>query len=167
MIIDGQQQGLFFIGGPPLVDGGIVLPQFIDAGAFPSAPGFGTRFRLAEEVWKVGSGKGGHRLAMAFETETGFQFVGHQLEVGRLLEGDELLEECADFRRPIWPVVATGELGSELGAFPEEAGAEPVKVGAADLEVVGGVHDVNNPFIELVEEVLKKRVGEAVCELLF
>ena len=26
MIIHGQQQGLFFIGGPPLVDGGIVLP---------------------------------------------------------------------------------------------------------------------------------------------
>lgn len=31
MIIDGQQQGLLFIGRPPLVDGGIVLPQFIDA----------------------------------------------------------------------------------------------------------------------------------------
>ena len=31
MIIDGQQQGLLFMGGPPLVDGGIVLPQFIDA----------------------------------------------------------------------------------------------------------------------------------------
>ena len=31
MIIDGQQQGLLFMGGPPLVDGGIVLPKFIDA----------------------------------------------------------------------------------------------------------------------------------------
>ena len=31
MIIDRQEQGLFFLGGPPLVDGGIVLPQFIDA----------------------------------------------------------------------------------------------------------------------------------------
>ena len=31
MIIHGQQQGLLFIGGPPLVDGGIVLPKFIDA----------------------------------------------------------------------------------------------------------------------------------------
>ncbi len=31
MIIDGQQQRLLFSGGPPLVDGGIVLPQFIDA----------------------------------------------------------------------------------------------------------------------------------------
>ena len=31
MIVDGQQQGLLFTGWPPLVDGGIVLPQFIDA----------------------------------------------------------------------------------------------------------------------------------------
>ena len=31
MIIDRQEQGLFFLGGPPLVNGGIVLPQFIDA----------------------------------------------------------------------------------------------------------------------------------------
>jgi hypothetical protein len=31
MIIHGQQQGLFILGGPPLVDGGIVLPKFIEA----------------------------------------------------------------------------------------------------------------------------------------
>ena len=31
MIIDGQEQSLLFIGWPPLVDGGIVLPEFIDA----------------------------------------------------------------------------------------------------------------------------------------
>lgn len=31
MVINGQQEGLLFIGRPPLVDGGIVLPQFINA----------------------------------------------------------------------------------------------------------------------------------------
>jgi hypothetical protein len=31
MVINGQQEGLLFIGRPPLVDRGIVLPQFIDA----------------------------------------------------------------------------------------------------------------------------------------
>ena len=31
MVIDGQEQGLLFIGRPPLVDGRIVLPEFIDA----------------------------------------------------------------------------------------------------------------------------------------
>ena len=31
MVIHGQEQGLFFIGRPPLVDGGIMLPEFINA----------------------------------------------------------------------------------------------------------------------------------------
>ncbi len=31
MIIDGQKQSLLFVSGPPLVDGGIVLPEFINA----------------------------------------------------------------------------------------------------------------------------------------
>lgn len=31
MIINRQQQGLLFLGGPPLVDGGIMLPQFVEA----------------------------------------------------------------------------------------------------------------------------------------
>ena len=43
---------------------------------------------------------------MALETEAGFQFVGHQLEVGRLLERDELFDEGDRFRRPVWPMVA-------------------------------------------------------------
>jgi hypothetical protein len=64
-------------------------------------------------------------------------------------------------------VVAAGKLGGELGAFLEEAGAEAIKVGAADLEVVGSVCNVNKPFIELFEDVLKKRIGEAFSELLF
>jgi len=54
----------------------------------------------------MGSGVGGHRLAMALETQAHFQFVGHQLEVGRLLEGEELLEEGGGCWRPVRPMVA-------------------------------------------------------------
>jgi hypothetical protein len=114
MIVHREQEGLLFISGPPLMDGGIMLPQFIDARALPSPAGSGPRFRLADEVWEVNSGKGGHRLSMALETESGFQFVGNELEVGRLLEREELLEEGDDFRRPVRPMVAAGELGGEL-----------------------------------------------------
>ena len=167
MIIDGQQQGLLFRGRPPLVDGGIVRPQFIDACAFPAAAGFGTRFRLAEEVWKMSSGEGGHGLAMALETEAGLQFVGHQLEVGRLLEREELLEEGDGGWRPVRPMVAAGELGGELSAVLQPAGAEPVKVGAADLELAGGLREVDQPVIELLKDLLEKQVGEAFGELLF
>ena len=104
---------------------------------------------------------------MALETETGFQFVGHQLEVGRLLEREELLEEGAGGRRPVWPMVAAGELGGEAGTFFEEAGAEPVKVGAADLQLEGGIGDVDQPFIELLEDLLEEQVGEAFGDLFF
>ncbi len=115
----------------------------------------------------MGSGEGRHRFAMALETEAGFQFVGHQLEVGRLLEGEELLEEGEGFRRPVGPMVAAGELGGEVGAFLEEAGAEPVKVGAADLELAGGLREVDQPLLELLKDLLEKQVGEAFGELLF
>jgi hypothetical protein len=83
------------------------------------------------------------------------------------LQGEELLEEGDGLRRPIRPVAAARELGGELGALLEEPGAEPVKVGAADLEVMGGVGDVNDPLVELPEDFLKKRVGEAFGELFF
>ena len=93
---------------------------------------------------------------MALEAQAGFQFVGRQLEVGRLLEREELLEEGDGCRRPVGPMIATGELGGEVGAFSQEAGAEPVKVGAADLELEGGISDVDQPLIELLEDLLDK-----------
>ncbi len=54
----------------------------------------------------MGSGEGGHRLPVALETEAACQFVGHQLEVGWFLEGEELLEEGDGVWRPVWPMVA-------------------------------------------------------------
>ena len=54
-----------------------------------------------------------------------------------------------------------------MGAFAKEAGAEPVKVGATDLELEGGIRDVDQPLIELLEDLLEKQVGEAFCELFF
>src|ERR1017187_1157356 len=104
---------------------------------------------------------------MVLETEAGCQVVGHQLEVGRLLEGEKRREEGDGFRRPVRPMITARELGGELGAFPEEAGAQPVKVRVADLEVVGGLSRVNQPFIELTEDLLEKQVGEAFGDLLF
>ena len=59
----------------------------------------------------MSSGEGGHRFAMALETEAGFQFVGQQLEIGRLLQREELLDEGDGLRRPVGPMIAAGELG--------------------------------------------------------
>jgi hypothetical protein len=40
-------------------------------------------------------------------------------------------------------------------------------VGAADLEVVEGIGSVNVTLVELPEDLLKKQLGEAFCDLLF
>ena len=66
-----------------------------------------------------------------------------------------------------WPMVAARELGGEVGAFPEEAGAKPVKMGAADLELEGGISDVDQPPIELLQDLLEEQVGEAFGDLPF
>lgn len=117
MIIDGQEEGLLVLGWPPLVDGGIVLPEFAQACAFPASAGFETGFWLADKVGEMRSDKSGDRLTMALETEADVQFIGHQLKVGRFLQGDKIFEELAGLRWPIWPVVAPGELGAELCAI--------------------------------------------------
>jgi hypothetical protein len=51
--------------------------------------------------------------------------------------------------------------------FPEKAGAEPVKMGAADLEVVGGIRGINSTLVKLTEDSLEEQVGETFCDLLF
>ena len=45
-------------------------------------------------------------MAVAFEAQACFQFIGHELKVGRLLEREELLEEGDGLRRPVGPMVA-------------------------------------------------------------
>jgi hypothetical protein len=106
-------------------------------------------------------------LPVALETEAGFQFIGHELKVGRLLQRQKLLEEADGCRRPIRPMVATGELGGEPGTFLEEAGAKPVKVGTADLKVLGGINGVNATLVELLKYLLKKQVVQPAGDLLF
>ena len=116
MIIHGEQEGLLRRGGPPLVDGGVVLPEFAQPGTLPAAPGVGAWGWLADEVGEVGADKGGDRLAMPPETEAAGQFIGHQLKVGRFLQRDKSFEELAGFRRPGWPVAAPGEPRAERRA---------------------------------------------------
>ena len=63
------------------------------------------------------SDKSGDRLAMALEAEAARQFIGGQLEVGRLLQRNEVLQELDGHRWPVWPMVPTGEFGTKLGTL--------------------------------------------------
>jgi hypothetical protein len=113
------------------------------------------------------SDKGDDRLSMALEAEAGCQFIGGQLEVGRFLQGNEIPQELDGLRWPVWPMVPTGESGTKLGALSQPAGAQSVKMCATDLEIVGSIRSIDLPFIELLEDSLKERIGEASGQLLF
>src|ERR1044071_9887692 len=59
VVVHSEQEGLLVLSGPPLMDGGIVLPEFAQAGAFPAT----ARLRLAlgqgDQRREVGAGIGG------------------------------------------------------------------------------------------------------------
>ena len=65
MVVHRQQEGLFIVGGPPLVDGGVVLPQFAQAGPFPAATGLGGGCGRTDQERKVTAGVSGDRFTVA------------------------------------------------------------------------------------------------------
>jgi len=95
------------------MDGGVVLPQFAQAGPFPTAAGLGDGRRRTDQEREVTTSVSGDRFAVALESETGGEFVGDELIVGRALERQEGLQEPLDLGRPCAAVVAAGEMESE------------------------------------------------------
>ena len=167
MIIDGQEQSLLGWAGPPLVDGGIMLPQLAEAGTFPPAADLGPRFRLAKQVGKMGAHIGRDRLPVTLETEAPGQLIGDPLKVGRLLPRDKIQQKLAGCRWPDWPMASARRVGTECSAIQEPAGAEAIEVGLADLQVLAGFRPINQPIVKLLENVLEKGAGQAFGQLIF
>jgi hypothetical protein len=76
VIIERQEEGLLVLGGPPLVDGGIVLPEFAHLCALPLSPRLGSRSWRADQPWEVPAGISGDGLAVALEGAAISQFIG-------------------------------------------------------------------------------------------
>ena len=110
MVIHGQQEGLFLFIRPPLVNGGIMLPEFAQASPFPAAAGLGDGRGRTDQQREVSAGVSGDRFAVADESKAGGQFVGDELIVGRPLERQEGLQELLDLGGPGGAMVATGEV---------------------------------------------------------
>jgi hypothetical protein len=130
MIIDGEQEGLLVRGRPPLVDRGVVLPEFADAGALPAAAGLGAGCGGADQEWEVAAGVGGDGFTITVEGEAGGQFVGDELVIGRSLQGEEGLEELLDFVGPGGAMVTTGGSQEKGGGVLEPSGAKAKEVRA-------------------------------------
>ena len=142
-----------------------MLPEFTKPGSLPAATGLGTGFRLADEVWEMGPYKSGYGAPMALEGKAEQQFIGHQLKIGRLLQGDKGFEELDRFGRPVWPVAAAGELWAEHGPVLEPPCAEAVKVGRTNAQEAGGFGGINLVVVKLLEQVLEERGCEAFGQL--
>jgi len=167
MIVHRQQEGLLLWSLPPLVNGRVVLPQFIQARSLPAAARLGLAQRLGDEVGKAGADKGGDRFPMAFETIANIQFIGDELEIRRVLQRDKVLEELADLRWPIRPMISAGEFGAELGTILQPVGSEPVKVSAADLKLFGRFEGIHLALVEQAENLQQERSGQAFSQLFF
>jgi hypothetical protein len=87
VVINRKEESLLIGGGPPLMDGGVVLPQFTYANSLPAAAGLGDRRRRTDQQGEVMAGVSGDGFAVTKESEAGSQFISNELVVGRSLEG--------------------------------------------------------------------------------
>jgi len=166
VIIERQQEGLLVLGGPPLVDGGIVLPEFAHLCALPSSPRFGSRSWRADQPWEVNAGVGGDGLAVALEGAASSQLIGDELVVGRSLERQEGFQELPHILRPSGAMVTSGEVQGKGGRVLKPEGAQTKEMGAADIQQLGGGGSVELPLVEGVQGLLKEREGNALAELM-
>ena len=151
MVIDREEEGLLVLCGPPLVNGGIVLPEFAYLGALPATAGFGERRRRVDQQGEVRAGVGRDGFAGALEGEASRQFIGDELVIGRSLEGQEGLEELLHVVGPVGAMVAAGELEAEGGRVLQPGGAQAEEMGAADVEQLRGGVGVEVALVEGVE----------------
>ena len=138
MIIHRKQEGLFGGGGPPLVNRGVVLPEFADAGPLPAAAGFGAGRGRVDEEREVTAGVGGDGFAVAVERESGGQFIRDELVIGRALQREEGLQKLMHGRRPSHAMSAAGESQGQGRRVLEPGGAEAEQMGATDAQELGG-----------------------------
>ena len=159
MVVDGKEEGLLVVGRPPRVDGGVVLPEFADAGALPTPLGFGDGKRLQDEVGEVGARVGGDGLAIPVEGEAVGKLVGDELEIRRALEGQEGPEEGSDLWGPTLVVIAAGDARGEAWSVVEPREADPEEMCPTDGEKLTGVGGVESSPIEGLEGLANELRG--------
>ncbi len=166
MIVDGEQERLFAGGGPPLVDGAVVLPKFADGGA--AEPAIDTllsgreRYQVGEVKFDVGLDA---RTRPNKSTEA-FQLVGDKLKVRRVLNGQEAFEKGVDLGGPEAAVVASARFRAVGVTTGEPGGLHAVELGSADTQLGGGGLGVQEAVVESVECLEDELRWQAVDDLL-
>jgi hypothetical protein len=166
VILERPKEGLLVLGGPPLVDGGIVLPEFAPLCALPSSPRLGSRSWRADQPWEVNAGVGGDGLAVALAGAASSQLIGDGLVVGRSLKRQEGFQELPHILRPSGARVTPGAVQGKGGWGLKPEGAQTKEMGAADIQPLSGGGSVELPLVEGVQGLLKEREGNALAEWL-
>lgn len=106
---------------------------------------------------EVTAGVSGDGFAVALESETGGEFVGDELIVGRALERQEGLQELLDLGGPVGVMVAAGEVEGEGGRLLEPSGAQAKEVSPTDAQELGGRVRVEVAAVESVERLVEEQ----------
>ena len=165
VIVQSEDEGGVRVGGPPRMGGGIVLPEFTNGGALPSAPGFGAAFGRGQGLGEVLADEGGDSGTGAAEIETAGQFVGHESKIQRLAVRQEVGQEREGVGGPVGMVVAAGGLKGPGILVGEPLVTQFVEPGAANHQAFGGCSGIELTGVEGSEDLLDVEGLETVSEL--
>ena len=165
MIIDSEQERLFAGGGPPLVDGAVVLPEFADGGAAEPAIDTLLSGRERNEMGEVAFDVGLDARTRPDKAAEAFEFVGDKLEVGWVLNGQEAFEKSVDLGGPEAAAIASARFRAVGVATGEPVGLHPVELGSADTQLGGGGRGVEEAVVEFLECLEDEFRWQAVGDL--
>ena len=138
MVIDGEQKDLFGGGRPPLVDGTVVLIKLSDVCAAEAAVGALFSRDGRDEVGEVSFDMNLDARSRPLEVAEALKFVCHELVVGRVLQGQEVLKECPDFFGPNAAMSAAAGFGLIGLPAAQVAAPQHIESGFSDAQMRGG-----------------------------
>ena len=165
VIVLCENEGLFLLTGPPLMDGTVVLPKLADLGALPAPPGARQGDRRGHKVREMSGDMANHGGAGTDEAEARLEFISDQSAVQRLASRQECLQESRDLPGPAFPMIAARNPGAELSTSPQPLPAELVETGPPDPQTLLRAQRVDLTTMEGGENFTDHRGRNTVLDL--
>ncbi len=165
VIVLCENEGLFLLAGPPLMDGTVVLPKLADLGALPASPGTWQGGRRGQKVREMSGDMANHGGAGADEAKARLEFISDQSAVQRLASGQECLQESRDLLGPAFPMIAARNPRAELSTSPQPLSAELVETGPPDPQTLLRAQRVDLTTMEGGENFTDHRGRNTVLDL--
>ena len=165
VIVFGENEGLFLLARPPLMNGTVVLPKLADLGALPAPPGARQGARPSHKVREMSGDMANYGGAGTNEAKARLEFIGDQSAVQRLASRQECFQESGDFLGPAFSVIAARSPSSKPSALPQPLPAELVKTGPPDPQTLLRAQRVDLTTMEGGENFTDHRGRNTVLDL--